>query len=396
MLSCPRCKSSLESRRHAAGMHFLCPSCKGHASNFAILRQQLDPAFLQGLWLGIRDAPASARHRRLPCPSCAQPMHPASVGHPDTPIQLDACRNCQMLWLDDGELEQLPARPAPQLLADPAPGTGIEPSESLAPSLLRGEAFRTGSLTIQGAAPPPDSFRDLILTLLGIPVPEDAPEKTIRPLATWFLAGTSATLTLTALLLGVLPHLIASAGFLPEDPFRLAGLTLLLSFFIHGNLLHLFFNLAFLALAGHTVEQLLGRARFFSLVLSGSLTSLAFHSALHPAPNIPLVGASGGIAALLIFYAVALPKVRLVFCLRIGFWPIWIRPSAATAAAIWFTIQLLGLLFFQQNSGTSYAAHLGGAIAGLTLASFWKLLAHSPHHRPRLPAKVSGTAKRSS
>jgi membrane associated rhomboid family serine protease len=165
-------------------------------------------------------------------------------------------------------------------------------------------------------------------------------------------------------------------GFLPSDPMRHNGGTLFTSFFLHGGILHLLFNMWFLLLAGDNCEDLLGAPKYLLLLGGGSLIALLAHAAFDPRPDIPVVGASGGISALLAFYALALPRVRLVLCFRIGWYPLWIRMSAAAAMGMWVAAQLFGTLLQLSGHGSvSSLAHLGGAAAGVAL---WLVCRKSP------------------
>jgi membrane associated rhomboid family serine protease len=173
---------------------------------------------------------------------------------------------------------------------------------------------------------------------------------------------------MAAILAGKLDEVVASHGFLPADPWRGGGLTAFSSFFIHGGILHLVFNMWFLIVAGDNCEDLLGAPRYLALLAGGALVALLMHAWLDPRPHVPVVGASGGISALLAFYALALPRVRLVVCLRLGWYPIWIRMKSATAISLWVGGQVIGCIIQLGGQGNvSSIAHLGGALAGVAL-----------------------------
>ena len=293
-------------------------------------------------------------------------MHPAALNATDgAEVQLDVCRNCQIIWLDAGEMERLPASASPERHPTFTP----EAAEALAPLLIererqRGEARWDYSSLPGGNAP--DSPLAAILTYLGFPMEENAPVIRTRPYLTWAVGLLCALATLGAIFSGVLDQAVARYGFLPADPLRAGGVTAFTSFFLHGGLLHLVFNLWFLVLIGDNCEDLLGGSRYLTLLALGSLAALAAHAALDPRADVPLVGASGGISGLLAFYALALPQVRLVVCLRLGWYPFWLRMSAATAVVIWVVFQILcSLLQMNGHGSTSNLAHLGGAFAGV-------------------------------
>ena len=68
----------------------------------------------------------------------------------------------------------------------------------------------------------------------------------------------------------------------------------------------MYFLLAF----GHAVENFLRPLRYLALI-----DDLA-HIALDPRSQTPCIGASGGIAGVITFYALNFPRIRLAFLMR--------------------------------------------------------------------------------
>jgi len=366
MLPCPRCSIPLKTHVTSGSVHFVCPKCDGRAGNLALLRRTLEPEFANRLWRVVRDAHPTDHHGMLRCPSCKTRMHPAGLTTDEgTDLQLDVCRVCQIVWLDADEIAHLPQAPA----AAPADRFTPDAAEALAPMLLENERRRVERTWGDGGLPThnaPDSFSHALLTYLGFPVEENAPTIRNRPYFTWTVAALCVLVTLGAILAGVLDEAVKQHGFIPGDPMRNNGGTLFTSFFLHGGILHLAFNMWFLLLAGDNCEDLLGAPKYLLLLGGGALIALATHAAFDPRPHIPVVGASGGISALLAFYALALPRVRLVLCFRIGWYPLWVRMSVATAMGLWVAAQLFGTLLQLSGHGSvSSLAHLGGAAAGV-------------------------------
>ena len=83
--------------------------------------------------------------------------------------------------------------------------------------------------------------------------------------------------------------------------------SLLTTMFLHAGWLHLVSNMWFLWLFGDNVEDRLGRLPFVCFYLAGGLLATMFHWWNNPASELPLVGASGAIAAVLGAYAVTWP-----------------------------------------------------------------------------------------
>src|SRR5438045_7854469 len=89
---------------------------------------------------------------------------------------------------------------------------------------------------------------------------------------------------------------------------------------------------------------------------------------LQSAPNstIPCIGASGGIAGVITFYALAFPQAKIGFLWRYFYYFRWIRLPAWFVFVLWIFFQIIGA--YEQKIGISSVssfAHLGGAGVGL-------------------------------
>jgi membrane associated rhomboid family serine protease len=76
---------------------------------------------------------------------------------------------------------------------------------------------------------------------------------------------------------------------------------------------------------------------------------------------IPLVGASGAIAAVMGAYLVWFPRAPILTLLLFFF----IEVPAGIWLSIWFLLQF----FTGPNSGVAYMAHIGGFVFGLAVAA---------------------------
>ena len=217
----------------------------------------------------------------------------------------------------------------------------------------------------------PDETWKWLPGVLGMPVELDAPGLSRPPLATW---GLSALIALVSLLAFTnLDSAVQEFGFIPAQFWRYGGATLLTSFFLHGGILHLLDNLYFFLIFGDNVEDFLGYRRFGLLLLLSTVAGDLLHFLANPHAMVPCVGASGGIAGVLAFYALKFPRVRVGFC----FWArlAWFQMPAWAAFALWTMLQLLGV--FEQLSGFSHVsalAHLGGVLAGVAAWACWRKL----------------------
>jgi membrane associated rhomboid family serine protease/Zn-finger nucleic acid-binding protein len=368
----------LKTHATQGSVHYVCAKCGGRSGNLSLLRRTQTAEFVNQLWRSVREANPTAHHGLLRCPSCNERMHASTLADTEgRELVLDTCRVCQIVWVDGDEVARMrhadPFTPK-EKPSDKLPEKAVE---ALAPILLERERRQVEAHWDGGGLPkqnPPDDPLHALLTYLGFPTEENAPVLRSRPYITWTVSALCVLATLAAMTAGVLDEVIKQYGFLPADPMRHNGGTLFTSFFLHAGILHLAFNMWFLWLAGDNCEDLLGVAKYLVLLAGGALLALATHASFDPRPDIPTVGASGGISALLAFYATALPRVRLVMCWRIGLYPIWLRMSAATAMALWVAAQLFGTLLQVSGHGSvSSLAHLGGAVAGVMMGWFFRL-----------------------
>lgn len=137
--------------------------------------------------------------------------------------------------------------------------------------------------------------------------------------------------------------------------------------FLHGNLVHLFFNMFALYMFGGDIERLLGSRRFLIYylvcVVGAAVAQLAVQSGL-AGPPVPTVGASGGVFGLLLAFGLAFPHRKLML----------LFPPVPMPA--WLFVTLYGLLELYlgvtgSGQGVAHFAHLGGMAAGYALLVFW-------------------------
>lgn len=106
-----------------------------------------------------------------------------------------------------------------------------------------------------------------------------------------------------------LPKTTHNLGFVParlvgyflhsEATFSQAVLPLLTSLFLHGNILHFLPNMLFLFILGGKVEDVLGHGRYLAFYLAGGVGANLLYLLFSPLSTVPLIGASGAIAAVM-------------------------------------------------------------------------------------------------
>ncbi len=153
--------------------------------------------------------------------------------------------------------------------------------------------------------------------------------------------------------------------------------TLLTAMFMHGGWLHLIGNMVFLWVFGDNIEDTLGHIPYLIFYLAGGIAASAAHIALNPASNIPSLGASGAIAAVLGAFIVVYPHARIWALIFLGIFVTTTRVSALLFLGIWFATQLLsGFASLDintaQTSGVAFWAHIGGFVFGLFIGLFYR------------------------
>jgi len=355
MLACPRCGAPLRGFRLHDGLGWRCPRGHGAAQTYALLRRHAPVPVARALWAAVaaaelEDGPA--------CPSCRRATRTVPWALPRARVEVDACRACQVVWFDAGEAEDVPSVPEEGGArgARRAPLTEEQALAVLAFEREHAAAMEeaeTGLATEVAQAP----WKALPL-LLGLPVETDAPRSGHRPWATWGLLA--AVAAASAIAFTSLDAAVEAFAFVPTDPWRLGGLTVVTSFFLHADLWHLGGNLYFLWLFGDDVEADLGALRALLLLLVATVAGALLHAATTALVEVPCIGASGGVSGVMAYYALRHPRARLGFFLV--WYALWVRLPAAAWFGLWLAWQVLGAAI--AVGPVAYAAHLGGALAG--------------------------------
>jgi len=370
MLLCPHCRSRLTRTQNALGLYWSCAECGGRAANLAIVRKAIAPEFVNRFWQAARASETESPRR---CPTCDFQM---MLVNASPTMELDVCLRCQLVWFDAEEYESAPS--AMTLTAAPAPELPYAAREAIALAKVQQIAAQT-----RDADHTPDEGWKALPALFGFPV-----ESATSPLQGWPFLTISLVLVITSLSLLAFQDLelaVHRFGFIPADPWRLSGLTLLSSFFLHGGFLHLIGNMYFLLIFGDNVEDFLGRCRYAILILAATLAGDFVHLLFSPMSLTPCIGASGGISGVIVFYALKFPQARLGFIIRFT----WVRLPAWGALVLWLGAQCLGL--YQQRLGLSNVAataHLGGAAVGFVVWFWWRRLENRPDEHHSLPPKA--------
>jgi len=211
-----------------------------------------------------------------------------------------------------------------------------------------------------------------------LPIRDDTPSRTF-PLVTFLLILANGLIWLWELSLGggvALNHFYYQFGFVPgvltgvyEAPsWAIAPyfLTTLTSMFIHGSWSHILGNMLFLWIFGNNIEDHLGHNKYLLFYLAGGVVAALVQLLSGPTSEIPTIGASGAIAAVMGAYFFLYPKAKvqtLVFFIFITI----VRLPAWIFLGIWFVMQLFEGTFGAAQ-GVAIWAHVGGFLFGVVIA----------------------------
>ncbi|HEX6420263.1 MAG TPA: rhomboid family intramembrane serine protease [Acidimicrobiales bacterium] len=169
----------------------------------------------------------------------------------------------------------------------------------------------------------------------------------------------------------------------PFDAGKNVWLAAVVSMFLHGSLLHIGGNMLFLWVFGNNVEDRLGKVGFALFYLAGGLVALGAHVFADPSSTVPLVGASGAIAAVMGAYLVWYPNAP-VRTLVIMIFITVVEVPAKWLLVLWFVLQF----FTDPNAGVAWVAHVGGFVFGVVVALATRSITRPPP--PRRPAARPG------
>jgi len=172
-----------------------------------------------------------------------------------------------------------------------------------------------------------------------------------------------------------------------------ALLGIVTSVFLHGGWLHLVGNMLFLWIFGNNIEDRLGRLPFLGFYLAGGVAAALAQVAIDPTSTVPLIGASGAIAAILGAYFVFFPGARITSLVFLGFFYQLLNVPAILVLGYWFVLQLVdgvaSLGAENAQGGVAFFAHIGGFAVGMAVAAVIRTVGGG---RPGGPRRSLATA----
>ena len=170
-------------------------------------------------------------------------------------------------------------------------------------------------------------------------------------------------------------------------PIQLSGnaanvyITFFTAMFLHGGWIHLAMNMWMLWIFGNNVEDRLGRFMYLCFYLLGGIVGTICQWLADPQSTMPMIGASGAVAAVLGGYAITYPKAMVKTMIIVGL-IFFVDLPALVVLGIWFLLQMAaGLNIMRDLMGgeqVAFWAHIGGFVAGVILMPILGLGASPP------------------
>jgi membrane associated rhomboid family serine protease len=215
-----------------------------------------------------------------------------------------------------------------------------------------------------------------------LPLKDTIPSRSF-PLINWSLIGLNVLAFLWLANAGPSSDFLVQAlAFIPRrfllhlfNPFEY--LTIFTSMFMHGGWAHLLSNMLALYIFGDNVEDRMGSGRYLVFYLLSGVAAAFAHLVFNPTSAVPTVGASGAISGVLAAYLIFFPNARVITLIPMFFLPWFVEIPALIYLGMWFVSQLFNGLFavatgVQAFGGVAWWAHVGGFVAGLLLAPFFR------------------------
>jgi membrane associated rhomboid family serine protease len=150
--------------------------------------------------------------------------------------------------------------------------------------------------------------------------------------------------------------------------------TILTAMFMHGSWSHIIGNMVFFWAFGPEIEDAMTPGRFLIFYLVGGVVAMLAQIAFDPGSTVPLLGASGAIAAVMGAFLITYPTDRIRTVLFFGiFFRVTFIP-AVLLIGFWFVMQLLsfGTITDVKSGGVAYLAHIAGIIFGAVTARLFE------------------------
>lgn len=178
--------------------------------------------------------------------------------------------------------------------------------------------------------------------------------------------------TKTLIILNIIMYLITP--YIPEkDLYSMVGFGItsehfniiqpITSIFLHGDFIHLFFNMLMLWMFGKTLEVEMGHRKYLIFYLLSGLGAFLLQGFMFP--DNPAIGASGAVFGLMMGMTTLFPNKQV----NILFLP-FLKVKLKWLLGVCFLFEVIQS-FRVIGDGIAHWAHVGGGLTGILLIGFW-------------------------
>ncbi len=376
-MNCPKCNRELEIFVHNDREIYVCPSCLSalvpHEQSLTILKHFCTQQLLHQLITVLVDESLFdslkmmlTPEKNLTCPKCGSRMDVHDFNK-KLRFNVNRCGSCGSLWLNS---MQIPLVSIAFLKNSPDDLRFKENINGIYQILAKRKAKRIRSID-EIIAP----FAVMAGLVPAIPLGDNVLTKT-KPVLTYVIISICIVVFIMQF---INENILTTFGLYPSDVSSGQVYQLITYAFLHGGILHILGNMIFLYIFAKTIEDQLGRLKFLSLYFLGAVVSGIFYMATTAHKDIPCVGASGAISAVIGAYLILFPKAKIRFGL---FHPFTMQKIGDTQISciyyILFWIVMNFILGALQSTGVevsiAYWGHIGGFICGVIFAEVYKNL----------------------
>ena len=376
-MNCPKCNNELEIFARSGKEIYVCPFCLSglipDESSIKILKHFCTEEIMSQLILNLLDGSLFdntktmlSAEENLACPKCKSYMQHYDFNK-KIRFYVNKCINCGSIWLNP---MQMPLLSVAFIENNPDDLNFKKTITNLYEVLAKRKAKKARSFdeiiapfaVITGLAP-------------TIPLGDNVLTKT-KPIATRSLIIVCAVVFILQI---VFREILTSFGLYADRVAQGEGYRLITYAFLHGGIFHLLGNIFFLRMFGRTIEDELGWKKYLFLFTLGAVVSGIFVMATITKKDIPCIGASGAISAIIGAYLILFPKARLRFNV---IHPLTFQKLATTeVSSLYYILSwiIMNVFFGMLQSGSktvgiAYWGHIGGFIAGVIFIEVYKNL----------------------
>lgn len=265
------------------------------------------------------------------CPHCGKAFYQYALRH-ESAFAFEMCKGCNAVWIPTGAVKAY-----------------LE-LESASPKMM--EVLTVGEKPNAG---------QWLGSMLDIPELEEESHVIKRVI---HVKNRSLSVIFFVIMTLAIKAPIEFFAFDSAHPWRLGGLTWITHAFLHADIYHFLANMLFYIIYSYKVEDRIGSEGFFTLFTVSAIFSVMLE-VLFKFHHFVLVGASGAIFGIMMYYSLVFPGSQLVkreFDHRSYTW-------YASRKSVYFSMLALVIMNIfsvpDQQSHVAYLGHVGGALGGV-------------------------------